>query len=72
MRFPHAVVLHHQPSDRKGPRHGAARGAIAEEPSPIELARHFWEDQHGTEASNDHLKILEQALTAAGKGEVNQ
>ncbi len=72
MRFPHAVVLHHQPSDRKGPRHGAARGAIAEEPSPIELVRHFWEDQHGAEASNDHLKILEQALTAAGKGEVNQ
>ncbi len=69
-RFPHAVVLHHQPSDRREPSHGAARGAIAKAPSPIELTRHFWEDQHGTEASEEQLEILKQALTAAGKQEV--
>lgn len=64
-RFPHAVVLQHQPAARTSPIGGAARHAIADRVSPIELSSRFWLDQHGVDATDAQLAILAAGLEAA-------
>lgn len=66
-RFPHALLLEHVPPDRRPAGTGDARSALAECPSPLDLATRFWADQHGTEPTPAQVAILECALTAAGR-----
>lgn len=69
-RFPHAVTLEHKPEGRLAPGGTDVAAAVEAAETPLELALHFWKDQHGAEASDDQQGVLAAAIKAtAGRNE---
>jgi exonuclease SbcD len=65
-RFPHAVVLEHEPEGRAAPGGGAVSDAVRSAASPFDLAVRFWVDQHGATPSEAQAGVIADALAAAG------
>ncbi|MEZ5206661.1 MAG: exonuclease SbcCD subunit D [Acidimicrobiales bacterium] len=63
-RFPHAVVLEHQPDGVAAVPIGSVAGTVRAARSPLELAQAFWGDQHGTAADAAQTAVLTEAFAA--------
>lgn len=66
-RFPHAVVLHHEPEGREATGIGDVASAVRDAQTPLELTRRFWTDQHRADATEEQVAVLVDALAAAGE-----
>lgn len=64
-RFPHAVTLEHKPDVRRAPGGTDVAAAVEDAETPLELALHFWKDQHGADASDHQTDVLTAAIKAA-------
>lgn len=64
-RFPHAVVLHHEPEGRAVTGIGDVASAVRNSQTPLELTQRFWADQHHADATDEQVAVLADALSAA-------
>ena len=63
-RFPHAVTLEHKPEGRPAAGVTDVAAAVETAENPLDLALHFWIDQHGREASDAQRDVLTAAINA--------
>ncbi|WP_423921080.1 exonuclease SbcCD subunit D C-terminal domain-containing protein [Candidatus Poriferisodalis sp.] len=65
-RFPHAVVLDHQPDGHVAADSGDVASAVRSGMGPLDLTLRFWSELHGADASEPHQAVLREALAATG------
>ena len=65
-RFPHAVVLHHDPEGRAASSGRDVAAAVRDAATPLDLTLRFWADQHGADPSEKQVAVVTEALAAAG------
>ena len=65
-RFPHAVVLEHQPDGHVTAGSGDVASAVRSGMGPLDLTLRFWSELHGADASEPHQAVLREALAATG------
>ena len=65
-RFPHAVVLDHDPEGRAAPGSRDVASAVRDAATPLDLTLRFWADQHGADPSEKQVAVVTEALAAAG------
>ena len=65
-RFPHAVVLQHDPDGRAASGSRDVAAAVRDAATPLDLTLRFWADQHGADPSEKQVAVVTEALAAAG------
>ena len=65
-RFPHAVVLQHDPDGRAASSGRDVAAAVRDAATPLDLTLRFWADQHGADPSEKQVAVVTEALAAAG------
>ena len=65
-RFPHAVVLQHDPDGRAASGSRDVAAAVRDAATPLDLTLRFWADQHGANPSEKQVAVVTEALAAAG------
>ena len=65
-RFPHAVVLNHDPEGRAASSGRDVASAVRDAATPLDLTLRFWADQHGADPSEKQVAVVTEALAAAG------
>ena len=65
-RFPHAVVLEHEPEGRMAIGSGDVASAVRSGMGPLDLTLRFWSELHGANASEPQQAVLREALATTG------
>ena len=66
-RFPHAVVLQHEPDGHVAAGSGDVASAVRSGLRPLDLTLRFWSELHGADASEAQQAVLRDALAIAGR-----
>jgi exonuclease SbcD len=68
-RFPHIAELRHRPPERAAEGGVARAERIGPRLSPLERSLSFFADQQGRPAEEPEVRLLREALEAAGQGD---